>query len=47
MLVKNGEIKLNTAHRQVQLLNEQNVKLQHQVNENMSRAENLDRELNT
>lgn len=29
------------------MLSEQNLKLQHQVNEQMSKSENLDRELNT
>ena len=47
LAVKNGEIKLNTANRQIQALTEQNVKFQHQVNEAIARAENLDRELST
>ena len=47
LAVKNGEIKLNTANRQIQILHEQNVKFQHQVNEAVAKAENLDRELHT
>ena len=45
--VKTTEVKLNTANRQIQALNEQNVKFQHMVNEAVARAENLDRELST
>ncbi len=45
--VKSNEIKLNTANRQIQLLQEQTIKYQHQVNESLSKAENLDRELST
>jgi len=45
--VKTGEVKLNTANRQIQALTEQNVKFQHMVNEAVSKAENLDRELST
>ena len=47
LLVKNTEIKLNTANRQIQALTEQNTKFQHQVNEAIAKAENLDRELST
>ena len=47
MALKNCEIKLNSANRQIQILQEQNLKFQHQVNEAVARAENLDRELNT
>jgi chromosome segregation ATPase len=47
LAVKNTEIKLNTANRQIQILHEQNVKFQHQVNESVAKAENLDRELHT
>lgn len=47
LLVKTTEVKLNTANRQIQALNEQNVKFQHMVNEAVARAENLDRELST
>jgi len=47
LAVKNGEIKNNTAQRQIQLLQEQGLKFQHQVNESLAKAENLDRELNT
>ena len=47
LALKNTEIKLNSANRQIQILQEQNLKFQHQVNEAVARAENLDRELNT
>ena len=47
LALKNTEIKLNSANRQIQILQEQNLKFQHQVNEAIARAENLDRELNT
>lgn len=44
---KATEIKLNTANRQIQLLQDQSTKLQHQINETLSKCENLDRELST
>ena len=47
MAVRNEEIKLSTANRQIQVLTEQNRKFQLQVNESLAKAENLDRELNT
>ena len=45
--LKNAKIKLNSANRQIQILQEQNLKFQHQVNEAVANTENLDRELNT
>ena len=47
LTLKNTEIKLNSSNRQIQILQEQNLKFQHQVNEAVAKAENLDRELNT
>lgn len=45
--VKSTEIKLISSSRQIQLLQEQSVKFQHQINESLSKAEGLDRELTT
>jgi len=45
--VKNAEIKNATLSRQIQILTEQNKKFQHEVNEAIAKAEQLDRELAT
>ena len=45
--VKNTEIKNGTQQRMIQTLTEQNKKFQHEMNEAIARAENLDRELIT
>lgn len=45
--MKNAEIKNSTSARQISLLQEQALKYQHQVNDSLSKAESLDRELNT
>ena len=45
--MKNTDIQLNTSNRQIQLKDEQMLKLQHSLNEQMAKSENLDRELNT
>ena len=47
LALKNTEIKLASANRQIQILQEQNLKFQHQVNESIAKSENLDRELST
>ena len=45
--LKNTEIKLNSAQRQIQILQEQSLKYSQQTNDAIARAETLDRELNT
>lgn len=47
LATKNAEIKLQTVSRQIDSFTETNKKLQESVNENMAKAENIERELNT